>query len=569
MGVAALAFSWETTPLGPMSTWGESLRQTVRMCFSTKFPVLVAWGPELTMIYNDAYRDMLGTHKRLVALGAPLAQVWAEVWDELGPMVEQVMSTRLPIWVADAPLMINRSDFVEETFFTFSYSPLVDDTGAVAGILDIATETTEQVVSKRRQQLVDALYAQLQLTAGTAEEIAIAATKVLCSGPDIGQCAIFVRTRPAAELTVAGDHALSRLATDDLLEQVMSTHTPTVVGSTVLVPLSATDHGDALGVLAVEAAPTRPFDASLRSFAIVAASAITGALRSSIVQQIQLDYFDAQARVLELETERVRESSVALQHSLLTPPPEPDHLHVVVRYQPAARDLEIGGDWYDAFMTKDGATTLVIGDVTGHDHHAAAAMGQLRGLIRAIAFDTGLSPARVMERTDRAIEGLSLGSRAVATAILTRIEQTAEDELAAARTVRWSNAGHPHPVLIRADGTIEVLDRRNDLLLGVVPTRQRTEHTVRVYGDDTLFFYTDGLVERRRSTPDESLAALLGALEGGHLATLDDLADRVLTTLAPGHVDDDVALVLVRVYPEDEARPAEAGPHKNVPDSLD
>lgn len=569
MGVAALEFDWSSTPLGAVSTWGESLRQTVRMCFSTRFPVLIAWGPELTMIYNDAYREMLGTHKRLHALGSPLAEVWSEVWDELAPMVDQVMTTRLPIWVVDAPLLVNRSDFLEETFFTFSYSPLVDDYGEVVGILDIATETTEQVVSRRRQRLVDSLYSELQSSGGTAEEIAAAATKVLCTGPDIGRAAVFARTRPTTELTVAGDLSLSGLVTEDLLAQVMSSHTPAVVGATVVVPLSATDHGDAQGVLAIEAAPTRPFDASLRSFAILAASAISGALRSSIVQQIQLDYFDAQARVLELENERARESSVALQHSLLTPPPEPDHLHIVVRYQPAARDLEVGGDWYDAFITQDGATTLVIGDVTGHDHHAAAAMGQMRGLIRAIAFDTGLPPAQVLERTDRAIEGLNLGERAVATAILTRIEQTSAASRAATRTVRWSNAGHPHPVLIRADGSIEVLDRKNDLLLGVVPGGRRTDHTLTVHDGDTLFFYTDGLVERRAATPQESLAVLLGALADGHLATLDELADRVLASLAPGRVDDDVALVLLRVYPEDEPRPVEAGPRRNLPGSLD
>jgi len=293
------------------------------------------------------------------------------------------------------------------------------------------------------------------------------------------------------------------------------------------------------------------------------------ALRSATVQQVQVDYLDAHARLAELEAAKARESSITLQHSLLTPPPEPNHLHLVVRYQPAAQDLEIGGDWYDAFLTKDGATTLVIGDVTGHDHHAAAAMGQLRGLIRAIAFDSGQPPARVLERTDEAIRGLNLGSAATATAIVARIEQSRADRLEGIRAVRWSNAGHLHPILIRANGSIEVLNRKNDLLLGILPDVERTEHELELNPLDTLFFYTDGLIERRHTPLSQSIAALVEALQDAHTRTLDELADHVLATLAPGEADDDVALVIVRPYPEDEPRPAEAGPTRNIPSSLE
>ncbi|MEP7794650.1 SpoIIE family protein phosphatase [Sanguibacter sp. 25GB23B1] len=569
MGVATLAFPWETTPLGAMSTWGESLRQIVRMCFSTRFPVLIAWGPDLTMIYNDAYREMLGTQKGLSALGSPLAQVWEEIWDEIVPLVEQVMTTRLPVWMEDTPLLVNRSGFLEETFFTFSYSPLVDDSGDVVGILDIATETTEQVVTRRRLTLIDTLRDRLQQTPGPLDELATTAAAVLSGGPDIGRCAIFGRPRVGTTLFLAGDAELTEQVPDDLVRQVMSTRTSRMVGSTLLTPLTATQHGDAEGVLAAQAASTRPFEASLRSLADLAAQAITGALRSAIAQQIELDYRDARARVAELEIARARESSVALQQSLLTPPPEPDHLHVVVRYQPAALDLEIGGDWYDAFLTKDGATTLVIGDVAGHDYRAAASMGQLRGLIRAIAYDSALPPSQVLERSDQAIEGLNLGSASIATVVLARIEQTLPEDTPGRRTVRWSNAGHPHPIIVRADGSVEVLARKNDLLLGVLPTAERRDHTVTIDNGDTLVFYTDGLIERRGAAPEDSLAALRAALHDAHLVPVDDLATHLLETLAPGHVDDDVALVLIRPYPEDEPRPAEAGPNKNVPDSVE
>lgn len=568
MGMATLAYPWETTPLGAIDTWGESLRQAARMCFSTKFPMMIAWGPELTMIYNDAYREMLGTHKRLDALGAPLAQVWAEVWDSIAPIVTEVMTTRLPMWSTDAPMLINRSGFEEETFFTFSYSPLVDDWGEVVGVLDISTETTAHVVTQRRLALIDTLHSSLQDPTRSRVELAATCAQLLSSGPDIGRCAVALRTGNTVILEVLGDQGLAASIPGEVVDQVMSTRSPAVVSSVVIAPLTSTDSGVADGVLIAEAGPTRPFDASLRSFVMLGATTISGALRAATIQQVQMDYLDARARVLELEAANARAASIALQNSLLTDPPEPDHLHVVVRYQPAARELQIGGDWYDAFLTGDGATTLVVGDVTGHDHHAAAAMGQLRGLIRAIAYDSGQPPARVLERTDAAITGLNLPRETTATAIVARIEQSPSEHSRGLRTLRWSNAAHLYPILIRADGTIEVLKHTNDIPLGIMHTTHRVEHERHLHPGDTLFFYTDGLIERRSVPMSQSTASLLDALAGAHERTLDELADYVLQTLAPGQVEDDIALVLVRPFPEDEPRPPEAGPRLNLPDNL-
>lgn len=568
MGLATMGLAWETTPLGAISTWGESLRQTARMCFSTKFPVMIAWGPELTMIFNDGYRDMLGTHKRLSALGAPLATVWDEVWDDLGATVDQVMTTRLPTWAEDEPMMLNRSGFVEETFFTCSYSPLLDDRGEVAGVLCIATETTTQVVTQRRLALVDSLYAELQQSLSAPPTIAQTAVDLLVLSPDVARCSIVLRAAGVPGGTVVGHRDLARETSRDVLDHVFTSRTVTVEGSTIVAPLTSTDHGDAVGALVLDFAPTRPFDAGLRSFALLVTSAVSGALRAATLQRIEVDFLDARAQVRELEHAKARAASIALQHSLFTAPPEPDHLHLVVRYQPAAQDLEIGGDWYDAFVTKDGATTLVVGDVTGHDYHAAAAMGQLRGLIRAIAYDSGHPPATVLERTDEAIEGLNLGPSATATAIVARLEQDPVGRLDGVRTVRWSNAGHPYPLLVRANGTIEVLDRTNDPLLGVLGGIPRADHTVDMHPEDTLFLYTDGLTERRGVSLPTSTAALVDALRGGHAKTLDELADHVLTTLAPSEAADDVALVLVRPYPENRPRPPEAGPGSDVPGPI-
>ncbi len=115
-------------------------------------------------------------------------------------------------------------------------------------------------------------------------------------------------------------------------------------------------------------------------------------------------------RVVRLEAERRRASETrslaeTLQRSMLTDPPEAGSLRIAVRYRPAAREAQVGGDWYDAFLSPDGATTLVVGDVTGHDQVAAAVMGQLRNVLRGVVHALDAPPARALSALDRALHG--------------------------------------------------------------------------------------------------------------------------------------------------------------------
>ncbi|MGY1749824.1 SpoIIE family protein phosphatase [Modestobacter sp. SYSU DS0511] len=256
-------------------------------------------------------------------------------------------------------------------------------------------------------------------------------------------------------------------------------------------------------------------------------------------------------RVARLEEERRRASvtrslSEALQRSLLTAPPQPDHLRIGVRYRPAAREAQVGGDWYDAFPSADGATTLVIGDVTGHDRDAAAAMGQLRNLLRGIAHALDAPPAPVLTALDRAVA--DLGVTTLVTTVLARVEQTPEQAVSGVRTLRWANAGHLPPLLTRADGTAQLLERPRNLLIGVDPDTPRTDHAVDLRPGDTVVLYTDGLVERRDATLDEGLDRLLTA--AGELAgtPVDELCDALLARMAPDFADD-VALLALRIAP--------------------
>ena len=280
--------------------------------------------------------------------------------------------------------------------------------------------------------------------------------------------------------------------------------------------------------------------------------ATLGSLMAQTVERIRA------AEALADAAGAVARLAETLQRSLLTAPPEPDHLHVVPRYLPAAAEAQVGGDWYDAFLGPDGATHLVIGDVTGHDREAAAIMGQLRNLLRGITWSSGGTPAEVLATLDRAIAGLDVG--ALATVFVARVEQGDADHALGRRTVRWSNAGHPPPLLAARDGAVQLLQER-DLLLGVDPTWPRHDHLSVLEPGATLLLYTDGLVERRRESLDEGTERLVGAVERLVRSgmPLDELCDRLLAGL-PGHVEDDVALIALRAHPEDRPRPAEAGP---------
>ena len=320
--------------------------------------------------------------------------------------------------------------------------------------------------------------------------------------------------------------------------------------------------------LAPDSAAVLPMQARGRTVGLL--TVFNGASRSSYDDAAIATARDVAARAaLALDNARLfeqqRQLAEELQRSLLTPPPEPDHVEVVVRYVPAAEAAQVGGDWYDAFLQPDGGTMLVIGDVVGHDTAAAAAMGQVRGLLRGIAFTTEQGPADVLTRLDAAIEGLQVATNA--TAVVGRLEQTRDERARGITRLRWSNAGHPPPMAVTPAGDVLVLSGLEaDLLLGIDPSSPRVESSVTLDRGATVLLYTDGLVERRGQSLDEGLERLREAL--GELADLplERLCDALLDRLLPRKRDDDVAMVAVRLHAQDAPRPAEAGPERVPPE---
>jgi PAS domain S-box-containing protein len=236
----------------------------------------------------------------------------------------------------------------------------------------------------------------------------------------------------------------------------------------------------------------------------------------------------------------------ALQRSLLTEPPGIPHAEVVVRYVPAAEAARVGGDWYDAFLQRDGTPVVVIGDVVGHDTAAAAMMGQLRGLLRGIAHHSGEGPAAVLRGLDEAIASMHTG--ALATAAVARIEGLSGT---GGFRMRWVNAGHPPPFLVGTDHRVTMLGGPlGDLMLGVDATAERAESVVDVAPGSVVLLYTDGLIERRGATLDDGLDRLRSCLAELAGRPLGELCDALLDRLLQGTPEDDVALVAVTVRPD-------------------
>jgi signal transduction histidine kinase len=156
MGALMRSIDWASTPLGPVSAWPQSLRTTVSTCLHSRFPILVWWGPELVMLYNDAYVTLIGG-KHPQAVGSPGCDVFPEIWSIIGPMLEAVMTRGEATWSEDQLLLLERHGFAEECYFTFSYSPIGDESGGVGGVFTAVTETTGRIIGERRMATLRAL----------------------------------------------------------------------------------------------------------------------------------------------------------------------------------------------------------------------------------------------------------------------------------------------------------------------------------------------------------------------------------------------------------------------------
>jgi signal transduction histidine kinase/CheY-like chemotaxis protein len=151
MGAHLRARDWAETSLGPLSGWPQSLRSAVSIMLNSRYPIALYWGPELALLYNDAWSSIPGA-KHPAALGKPAREVWPEIWDNIGPLFAQVLTTGEGVWQEDELLPMLRHGYVEECYFNFTFSPVRGEDGTIQGIFNAVVETTDRVLSERRLQ---------------------------------------------------------------------------------------------------------------------------------------------------------------------------------------------------------------------------------------------------------------------------------------------------------------------------------------------------------------------------------------------------------------------------------
>jgi PAS domain S-box-containing protein len=191
MGALIRALNWKRTPLGPPSTWPQSLRTAVGICLESAFPMNIWWGPELVQIYNDGYRAILGAkHPR--SLGQNGSECWADIWPVVGPLYHEVVKTGTATWADNLLLEMDRFGYLEETYFTFSYSPIRDESGQVGGVLITCTETTEGVIGERRLRVLRDLGAGSGQARSGSEACRLAAATIAAHAIDIPFAAIYL-----------------------------------------------------------------------------------------------------------------------------------------------------------------------------------------------------------------------------------------------------------------------------------------------------------------------------------------------------------------------------------------
>jgi hypothetical protein len=182
------AFNWGATPLGDSAFWPPALKTTVRTMLTSRFPMWMFWGPELTMLYNAAYaRTTLGK-KHPWALGKPANVVWSEIWKDIGPRIERVLETGEASWDETLFLILERGGYPEETYDTFSYSPLVGPDGGNGGTLCVVMEDTGRVLGERQLASLGTL-ARALVDANTTAEVFAAIERGLEGQKDNPFCA--------------------------------------------------------------------------------------------------------------------------------------------------------------------------------------------------------------------------------------------------------------------------------------------------------------------------------------------------------------------------------------------
>lgn len=321
MGALMRACDWASTPLGPVAEWPQSLRTSVSICLNSRFAMLIWWGDDLVMLYNDAYRKVLG-NKHPWALGRAGREVWPEIWDIVGTMLQSVRETQQATWSDDLLLLLERHGYSEECYFTFSYSPIRDESGGIGGIFTPVAETTEKVIGERRLRTLRDLAAR-SVEARQVDDACRIVTETLATNPDDIPFSLLYMREDGSPTHLAGKSGLDdAVPVEWPVESIFETgqaelitnvaeqfaSLPNEAGSSpvqqaLLLPVTLPGHAAPTAVLVAAVSPRKALDGEYRAFFDLVAGHVAVAL--------------AEATAYEEERHRA-EALAALDHAKTT-----------------------------------------------------------------------------------------------------------------------------------------------------------------------------------------------------------------------------------------------------------
>jgi len=332
MGRRMAELDWSRTPLGPVESWPQSLRTCVRIILTSRQPMFVWWGDELINIYNDAYRSIAGG-KHPGALGQPARAVWREIWDQVGPRAETAMRAQEGTYDEALLLIMERHGYEEETYYTFSYSPVPSDHGGTGGIICANTDDTERIIGERQLVLLRELAARTA-DARSVKQVCQSAVAAFATNPrDLPFALLYVLEPGGASFRLAGTHGIAEgtpaspaaVAADDascwdlsgalqakeiLLARDLADRCgplplgpwPRAPSQAALVRFAPSGQNSQPGVLVVGLNPYRLFDQGYRRFLDLASAQISAGLTSAQAYEQERERAEALAAIDRTKT---------------------------------------------------------------------------------------------------------------------------------------------------------------------------------------------------------------------------------------------------------------------------